>query len=81
MGIFGFKKPAGAFYVFPDVSKTGMSGSEFSDLLLDNGVSTTPGDSFGGCVNNIRISYANSMEKLSEATKRIRRALIEKKLI
>jgi aspartate aminotransferase len=81
MGVFRFDKPAGAFYVFPDVSKTGITGGEFSSLLLDNGVSTTPGDSFGGCLGNIRISYANSMEKLMEATKRIRRALIEKKLI
>ncbi len=81
MDAFEFEKPAGTFYVFPDVSRTGMSGSEFSGFLLDGGVSTTPGESFGGCSRNIRISYANSMEKLMEATKRIRRALVEKKLI
>jgi aspartate/methionine/tyrosine aminotransferase len=81
MGPFKFKKPAGAFYIFPDISATGMTGSEFTNLLLDGGVSTTPGESFGGCSTNIRISYANSMEKLMEATKRIRRALVEKKLI
>jgi len=81
MGPFRFAKPAGAFYIFPDVTQTGMSGGELSALLLDGGVSTTPGESFGGFSDNIRISYANSMEKLMEATKRIRRALGEKKLI
>lgn len=81
MAAFQFKKPEGAFYLFPDISPTGMSGIELSNVLLEGGVSTTPGESFGGCSSNIRISYANSLENLMEATKRIRRALIEKKLI
>jgi aspartate aminotransferase len=81
MGAFKFIKPAGAFYLFPDISGTGLTGDELSSLLLEGGVSTTPGESFGGCSKNIRISYANSMEKLMEATKRIRRALGKKKLI
>lgn len=81
IGAFSFEKPAGAFYLFPDVSATGLTGEELSGLLLEGGVSTTSGDSFGGFCSNIRISYANSMEKLMEATKRIHTVLSEKKLI
>jgi aspartate aminotransferase len=69
--VFDFRVPAGAFYIFPDVSKTGMNGDKFCDLLLDKGVSTTPGESFGGFGWNIRISYANSMENLKEAVSRM----------
>jgi aspartate aminotransferase len=81
MGIFKFKKPRGAFYLFPNISRTSMTGSELSNLLLEAGVSTTAGDSFGGYSRNIRISYANSMENLIEATQRIQRILGKKKLI
>lgn len=81
MGPFRFEKPQGAFYLFPDIASTGMTGSEFSEMLLDAGVSTTPGESFGGCSRYIRISYANSMERLREATKRIQGVLTGRKLI
>ena len=81
MGAFEFSRPHGAFYVFPKISRTGMDSYSLSSLLLDGGVSTTPGESFGGYDENIRISYANSMENLREATKRIRSALEQKKLI
>jgi aspartate aminotransferase len=81
MGTFKFKTPAGAFYLFPDISGTGLTGNELTSLLLEGGVSTTPGESFGDCSKHIRISYANSMEKLMEATQRIQSILGEKKLI
>lgn len=69
---FKLDKPAGAFYIFPNISKTGMSSAQFCDLLLEEyGVSTTPGEPFGGFDKHIRISYANSMEKLKEAVSRI----------
>jgi len=70
---FKLDKPAGAFYIFPDISKTGMSSEEFCDILLEKGVSTTPGASFGGFDKHIRISYANSMANLKEAVSRIGR--------
>ena len=71
-------RPQGAFYVFPDVSGTGLSGAELAHrLLYDAGVCVLAGTSFGQVgVNHIRISYANSRENLAEALRRMR-ALIE----
>ena len=40
--------PGGAFYAFPNISKTGLSGKEFSDIALEKkGVALVPGTSFG----------------------------------
>ena len=66
-------KPGGAFYAFPNISKTGLSGQEFSDLTLNKfGVALVPGTSFGESANqNVRISYANSLENIEKAIKRI----------
>ncbi|MGQ9759679.1 MAG: pyridoxal phosphate-dependent aminotransferase [Candidatus Methanomethylicaceae archaeon] len=73
---FKFTRPSGAFYLFPDISATNMSSGAFCDLLLERaGVSTTPGEAFGGYNNHIRISYANSIENLREAVSRIERVL------
>ncbi len=65
--------PGGAFYAFPNISKTGLNGKEFSDLALEKkGVAIVPGSSFGDKADNfIRISFANSLENISEAIKRI----------
>ena len=65
--------PGGAFYAFPNISKTGLNGKEFSDLALEKkGVALVPGTSFGDKAENfIRISFANSLEKIEEAIKRI----------
>ena len=65
--------PGGAFYAFPNISKTGLTGKEFSDLALEKkGVALVPGTSFGDKAENfIRISFANSLEKIEEAIKRI----------
>ena len=65
--------PGGAFYAFPNISKTGLNGTEFSDLALENkGVALVPGTSFGDKANNyVRISFANSLENIQEAIKRI----------
>tara|TARA_Y100001970_G_scaffold57019_1_gene72244 strand:- start:1755 stop:2912 length:1158 start_codon:yes stop_codon:yes gene_type:complete len=67
------KKPGGAFYAFPNISKTNLSGKEFADIALnDHGVALVPGTSFGESPSNfVRISYANSMENLDKAIKRI----------
>ena len=65
--------PGGAFYAFPNISKTGLTGKEFSNLALEKkGVALVPGTSFGDKAENfIRISFANSLEKIKEAIKRI----------
>ncbi len=65
--------PGGAFYAFPNISKTGMNGKEFSDLALEKkGVALVPGTSFGEKAKDfIRISYANTLENIEEAVKRI----------
>jgi aspartate/methionine/tyrosine aminotransferase len=70
---FDCLRPQGAFYVFPDVSETGMSGAELADkLLYEAGVCVLAGTAFGAeGEKHIRISYANSRENLAEALRRI----------
>ena len=65
--------PGGAFYAFPNISKTGLSGREFSDIALEKkGVALVPGTSFGNKAKMyVRISFANSLENIQEAIKRI----------
>jgi aspartate aminotransferase len=67
-------RPQGAFYVFPDVSKTGLTGSQLADKLLNEaGVSVLAGTAFGQVGrDHVRISYANSQPKIREALDRIR---------
>jgi aspartate aminotransferase len=65
--------PAGAFYVFPRVSGTGISGDTFADRLLDEaGVCVLGGQAFGHAGgDHVRISYATSRENLAAAIERI----------
>ncbi len=65
--------PGGAFYAFPNISKTGLSGKEFADIALEKkGVALVPGKSFGNNAEKyVRISFANSLEKIEEAIKRL----------
>ncbi|MEM2449253.1 MAG: pyridoxal phosphate-dependent aminotransferase [Candidatus Methanomethylicaceae archaeon] len=73
---FKVNKPSGAFYIFPDISTSGMNSDEFCDMLLEKlGISTTPGSAFGGYNKNIRISYATSIENLREAVSRMEKLL------
>ncbi len=71
---FDCLRPQGAFYVFPDISGTGLSGAEMADRLLQEaGVCVLAGTAFGGIGgDHIRISYANSRENLTEALNRIK---------
>jgi aspartate aminotransferase len=71
---FGCLKPSGAFYVFPNVSGTGLSGSELAGRLLDEeGISVLSGTAFGRVGrDHIRISYANSQANIRTALGRIR---------
>ncbi len=67
--------PVGAFYAFPSVAGTGLSGAELAErLLVEAGVCVLAGTAFGGVgTEHIRISYANSRENLTEALGRIER--------
>ena len=69
--------PQGAFYAFPNVVGTGMSSSEFADKLLEeSGVAVLSGESFGRFGSGfVRISFANSVDNLSEALVRIEKFL------
>ncbi len=67
------KKPDGAFYAFPSIEGTGLSGEEFAKrLLFEKKVAVVPGNAFGDCGEGyIRCAYAVNMEKLKEAAERI----------
>ena len=67
-------EPHAAFYVFPDISATGLDGAELANRLLhDAGVCVLAGTAFGQVGrDHIRISYANSRANLTEALTRIR---------
>ena len=69
--------PGGAFYAFPNVSKTGLSGDSFADkCLFDAGVAVVPGTSFGRtCKDFVRFSFANSYENIEKALEKIKKIL------
>ena len=70
-------KPGGAFYVFPNISETGMTGEAFSEkCLFDAGVAIVPGTSFGqSCSDFARFSFANSYENIEKALEKIKKIL------
>ncbi len=76
MGLHCFE-PRGAFYAFPCIQSTGMTSEEFCTRLLEKKRGAiTPGGAFGGSgVGYARVSYAYSVEHLTEALKRIREFL------
>ena len=78
MGLTCFE-PRGAFYAFPCIKSTGMSSQEFCTKLLEQKhVAIIPGDAFGASGEGYcRVSYAYSVEHLTEALKRIREFLQE----
>jgi aspartate/methionine/tyrosine aminotransferase len=65
--------PGGAFYVFPNITGTGMDARELQNKMLETaGVATVAGTSFGiHGEGYIRFSYANSVENIREAIKRL----------
>ena len=69
--------PKGAFYVFSDVSSTGLSDEDFAlRLLREHQVACVPGSAFGASgAGFVRMSYATSMEKIRVAVGRIGRML------
>ncbi len=74
-------EPEGAFYIFPDVSMFAKDGGDFvENLLASQEVAVVPGDAFGDSgKNHVRISYAYSMEKLTEAMNRIEKFIATRK--
>jgi aspartate/methionine/tyrosine aminotransferase len=71
-------RPKGAFYVFPNISGTGFSAKALADRLLDEaGVACLSGTAFGEWgEGHLRFSYANSLENLEEAVRRIRALIV-----
>jgi len=69
--------PDGAFYAFPNVSKITMNDQRLATYLLEEaGVALLGGSCFGDAgAGYFRISYANSIENLEEALRRMRDAL------
>ncbi len=70
---FSCRMPKGAFYVFPNVTKTGWKSKRLADALLDEaGVACLSGTAFGDFGEGyLRFSVANSLENLSQARKQI----------
>jgi aminotransferase len=66
-------EPRGAFYAFPSIARTGMSGDEFAMRLLEEEeVAMVPGDAFGPSgAGFMRASYATAYEKIEEALNRL----------
>ncbi|MBD2664277.1 aminotransferase class I and II [Richelia sinica FACHB-800] len=64
-------KPDGAFYLFPDISKTGLNSLEFCNALLEeHQVAVIPGGAFGAD-HNIRLSYATDMATIEKGMDRL----------
>ena len=63
----------GAFYLFPNIARTGLKSTEFCARLLDSEkVAAVPGIAFGAD-DYLRISYATSMANLQKGLERIER--------
>ena len=67
-------EPEGAFYIFPDIRKTGLSSEDFATKLInDYKVAVVPGNVFGaGAEGFVRCCYATEIGKLKEALRRIK---------
>ncbi|MBQ9486897.1 MAG: aminotransferase class I/II-fold pyridoxal phosphate-dependent enzyme [Selenomonadaceae bacterium] len=70
-------EPKGAFYIFPDITSTGMTAEDFAEKLIrTERVALVPGTAFGKSgTGHVRCSYATSIEKISAALKRIEKFL------
>jgi len=73
------RKPHGAFYVFPNVKSFKMKSKKLSDFILQKaGVAVLSGTAFGAHGEGyLRLSFANSVENIEKAMKRISEALKE----
>jgi aspartate aminotransferase len=73
----GCLEPQGAFYVFPNITQTGLTSAELQARLLQNaGVAALGGTAFGPFGEGfLRFSYANSVENIKAALEAIRAQL------
>jgi aspartate/methionine/tyrosine aminotransferase len=69
----------GAFYVFPNITATGMSSEEFADFMLQEAkVALLPGTNFGGYGEGyVRLSYATNLQNIQEGIKRMKNAILK----
>jgi aspartate/methionine/tyrosine aminotransferase len=70
---FSCRVPKGAFYVFPNITRTGWPSKKLADAILEQaGVACLSGTAFGAFGEGyLRFSVANSMENLAKAADRI----------
>jgi aspartate/methionine/tyrosine aminotransferase len=70
---FSCRMPKGAFYAFPNITKTGWSSRKLADTLLEQaGVACLTGTAFGEYGEGyLRFSVANSLDNLNKALARI----------
>ena len=73
-------EPTGAFYMFPDITPTGMSADEFATTLFQKyNVAVVPGTAFGEAgAGHIRCCYATSIDKIKTALDRIKLLIDER---
>lgn len=66
-------EPTGAFYMFPDISSTGLTSEEFATQLFQKyNVAVVPGSVFGlGGEGHVRCCYATAIDKIKIALERI----------
>ena len=71
--------PEGAFYVFPSIRNTGITSHEFQERALpEAGLALLGGHSFGKYGEGyLRLSYANSLENLQEALRRLQEFIVK----
>ena len=71
---FSCRLPKGAFYVFPNITKTGWPSKKLADALLDDaGVAALSGTAFGDFGEGyLRFSVANSIENITKALDRVK---------
>jgi aspartate aminotransferase len=74
-------RPEGAFYVFPNITGTGLTSNEFAEMMLEEaGVACLSGTAFGEYGEGyVRFSYANSVENIQEGLGRIQKVLASAK--
>jgi aspartate/methionine/tyrosine aminotransferase len=67
-------QPQGAFYVFPNITGTGLTSMQLQDRLLNEaGVAALSGTAFGGYGEGfLRFSYANSVHNIQAALEAVR---------
>lgn len=72
-------EPEGAFYMFPDISGTGLTSEQFATTLIEKyKVAVVPGTVFGACgEGHIRCCYATDISKIKVALKQISAMLDE----